>query len=188
MELGKVLAASGFFQDSRQAAQAVVKVLAGRELGFGPIASMSGIHIISGKPTLSANLLAAAIRNSGAYDYTVVALDDTACEIAFLRDGKELQPRSTFTIDDAERAGLNTGNNSHSWKKYPRNMLFARAISNGARWHCPEVFSGAPVYTPDELGATVNGETGEVVTVNGALVGDGAPQIVGQHERSDAEM
>jgi len=30
-------------------------------------------------------------------------------------------------------------------------MLFARAISNGVRWYCPDVFSGAAVYTPDEF-------------------------------------
>jgi hypothetical protein len=34
-------------------------------------------------------------------------------------------------------------------------MLFARAISNGVRWHCPDVFMGS-VYTPDEMGAKVN--------------------------------
>ena len=38
MTLGKVLAQSGYFADSREAAQAVVKILAGQELGFGPIA------------------------------------------------------------------------------------------------------------------------------------------------------
>jgi hypothetical protein len=37
-------------------------------------------------------------------------------------------------------------------------MLFARAMSNGARWYCPDVFAG-PAYTPDELGADVDGET-----------------------------
>ena len=35
MRLGEVLARSGYFADSREAAQAVVKVLAGSELGFG---------------------------------------------------------------------------------------------------------------------------------------------------------
>jgi hypothetical protein len=54
---------------------------------------------------------------------------------------------SSFTMEDAKRAGLSGGDN---WKKYPRNMLFARAMSNGAKWYCPDVFGG-PVYTPDEL-------------------------------------
>ena len=57
-------------------------------------------------------------------------------------------------------AGLDSNTN---WRKYPRNMLFARAISNGARWYCPDLFGGSPVYTPDELGAEVDGETGEVL-------------------------
>jgi hypothetical protein len=40
-----------------------VKVLAGRELGFGPFASVNGIHVIKGKPGIvSANLMAAAVK------------------------------------------------------------------------------------------------------------------------------
>ena len=54
---------------------------------------------------------------------------------------------------------------SATWKNFPRNMLYARAISNGAKWHCPDVFGG-PVYTPDELGATIDGETGEMIDVS----------------------
>ena len=46
--------------------------------------------------------------------------------------------------------------------KFPRNMLFARSLSNGVKWFCPDIFLGAPVYTPDELGATVD-EQGEVI-------------------------
>jgi hypothetical protein len=41
-------------------------------------------------------------------------------------------------------------------------MLFARAMSNGVRWYCPDVFSGAPTYTPEELGADVT-ESGDVI-------------------------
>jgi len=42
-------------------------------------------------------------------------------------------------------------------------MLFARAISNGAKWFCPDIFGG-PVYTPDELGAEVD-EEGDIIDV-----------------------
>ena len=54
-----------------------------------------------------------------------------------------------------------TGKNAHSWKHYPRNMLFSRAISNGAKWYCPDLFGG-PVYTPDEMDAIVDVQ-GEMV-------------------------
>src|SRR4030067_1822876 len=60
-ELGQVLVKSGFFSDSRDASQAIVKVLAGRELGFGPIASMTGFYIVKGRVSMSANLIAAAV-------------------------------------------------------------------------------------------------------------------------------
>jgi hypothetical protein len=158
LTLGKMMAESGFFADARAAAQAVVKILAGRELGFGPVQSMTGINVIKGRISFSAGLIAAAIRRSGRYDYAVRHHDDLKCEVQFSKDGKALGV-STFTMDDARKAGLAGGDN---WRKYPRNMLFARAMSNGARWFCPDVFGG-PVYTPDELGAAADAEEGAVI-------------------------
>ena len=46
---------SGYFQDARNEAQAIVKVMAGSELGLPAFASMAGIHIIQGKPVLGSN-------------------------------------------------------------------------------------------------------------------------------------
>ena len=155
-EMGQVLVKSGFFEDAKDASQAIVKVLAGRELGFGPIASMTGIYIVKGKPTLSANLMAAAIKRDPRYNYRVVQLTDEVCELIFLENGEEIG-RSIFTKEDATKAG------TQNMGKFPRNMLFARALSNGVKWHCPDVMSGAPVYTPDELGAEVDDETGEII-------------------------
>jgi len=157
-DLGTLLAKSGYFQDARDMAQAVVKVLAGQELGFGPIASMTGVNIIKGKVALSANLMAASIKKSGRYNYRIVDLTDQACTIRFFENNEPLTPDSTFSMADAKRAGLAGAN----WTNFPRNMLFARALSNGAKWHCPDL-SGGPLYTPDELGATVDGETGDMV-------------------------
>jgi hypothetical protein len=157
-QLGRLLAASGYFTDAREAAQAVVKVLAGQELGFGPIASMTGVYIVKGRVTLSANLMAAAIKRHPRYDFRVRSLTNDACEVVFFEDGKEAGA-SEFTMTDARTAGLAGGDN---WKKFPRNMLFARAVSNGAKFFCPDVFAGAPIYTPDELGAEIDPETGEL--------------------------
>jgi hypothetical protein len=159
MKLGEVLAKSGFFQDSRQAAQAVVKVLAGRELGFGPITSMMSVHIVQGRVTLSANLIAASIRKSGKYNYKVVEHTDKRCHLDFYQ-GEVKLGKSVFTIEDAKKAELVKPKSN--WIKWPKNMLFARSLSNGAKWFCPDVFTTG-VYTPDELGAVVDGETGEVI-------------------------
>lgn len=143
---GKLLYASGLFSDVRDAAQAAVKILAGKELGIGPIQAMSGLHIVKGKIVLAAALIAALILRSGRYTYRVTQHDDQGCTIEFYRAAKSIGI-SRFTMDDARRAGL-TGN--ATWKQYPRNMLYARSLSNGARWYCPDVFAG-PVYTTGEL-------------------------------------
>jgi hypothetical protein len=143
-QISDVLAKSGFFEDSKTAAQCFVKVLAGKELGIDTFASMTGIHIIKGKPTIGANLMAAAVKASPKYDYRVKVLTPEVCEIEFFEGGNSLGTEK-FTIADAKVAGtLNIG-------KFPKNMLFARAISNGVRFFCPDLFFGAAVYTPEEL-------------------------------------
>ena len=145
--LGEVLAQSGYFQDARQAAQAIVKVMAGRELGFGPIASMTGIHIIQGRPAIGADLMAKAVKRSGRYNYRVTELTDEACSIDFFeKSGEAWQPIGTsrFTRQDATKA------KTKNLDAFPRNMLFARAMSNGVKWYCPDAL-GLTTYTPEEL-------------------------------------
>lgn len=160
MALGKLMAASGFFADAREAAQACVKILAGQELGIGPVAAMTGIFVIQNRVTLSANLMAALVKRSRRYDYRIELLSNDECRLAFTENGERVGV-STFTMKDAQATGKAGGQN---WKAYPRNMLFARALSNGVRWFCPDLTS-TPVYTADELASvdsTVDA-TGEVM-------------------------
>lgn len=164
-ELGNILTKSRYFTDASDASQAIVKVLAGRELGIGPIASMTGIHIIKGKPSLGANLLASCLKRSGRYDYRVKELTDKNVSLEFFEviGGKrESIGVSSFSFAEAQKAG------TQNLDKFPRNMLFARALSNGVRWFCPDV-TGGPVYTPEELGAPVNGD-GEIIESSAKLV------------------
>lgn len=145
--LGDVLSQSGYFADARQAAQAIVKVLAGRELGFGPIASMTGIHIIQGRPAIGADLMAKAVKRSGRYNYRVTELSDDVCSIEFFeKSGESWQAIgvSRFTKQDAAKA------QTKNLDKFARNMLFARAMSNGVKWFCPDAL-GLTTYTPEEI-------------------------------------
>lgn len=165
MSVAKMLAESGFFGEVRQQGQALAKILAGQELGMGPIASLMGVYFANGKVTYSANIMAASIKRSGVYTFRVKRMDNDGCVLAFFERG-ELVGESSFTIQDATRAGLMSGNGKGNWEKYPRNMCFARAMSNGAKWYCPDVFGGITPYTPDELGAQVQmGEDGEMVPI-----------------------
>ena len=156
--LGKLLSSSGFFADATKAAQAAVKVLAGQELGIPPVAAMMGINIIKGKVALSGNLIASRIRAHG-YDFRVKRLDSTGCVLVFLgkpgTNGKRAElGESPFTESEAKTAGVY----SDMYRKFPRNMYFNRAVSNGAKWYTPEVSAGMPMYVPEELGVEVDGD------------------------------
>ena len=167
--VAKLLAASGYFEAKGSTEQAIAqlatKVLAGREMGFSPFASVNGIHVIQGKPTVSAQLMAAAVKGSAKYDYRIREMTELVCKIEFFeRVGGKLESLgvSTFTAADAKLAG------TQNMAKYARNMLFARAMSNGVRWYCPDVFASG-VYTPEEMGATVDGE-GEIIESSSRVV------------------
>jgi hypothetical protein len=170
-EIGNVFVKSGFFADTRDASQAIVKILAGREFGFGPFSSMTGVYIIQGRPSLAANLMAAAVKRSGRYDYRVREMTDQVCDVEYFERGDKPESlgHSRFTLDDAKKAG------TKNLDKYPRNMLFARAMSNGVKWFCPDVFNGSAVYTPDELGADVD-EEGRAINIE--TIPDARPVIV----------
>ncbi len=165
--IAAMLAMSNYFDakgNSEQAiAQIATKILAGQEIGYGPFASVQGIHVIQGKPAMSANLMAAAVKASARYDYRVRQMDDSAVSIEFFErvasnGGVKLESLgvSTFTAEDAKKAG------TQNMAKYGRNMMFSRAMSNGVKWYCPDVFSGNAMYTPEEMGAPVNGD-GEII-------------------------
>ena len=119
----------------------------GREFGLGPIASMTGIHIISGKPAIGANLMAMAVKRSGKYTYKVVTLTDEVCRLEFYeRNGDKWEQlrSSEFTRQDATKAGVKTLIGSL------RNMLLPVLMSNGVRWYCPDALA-MTAYTPEEL-------------------------------------
>ena len=143
-----VFVTSGMFKDAKSVAQACVKIQAGQELGLPPFAAMRGFDVIEGKPAPNAGLTAALIKRSGRYNYTVVQSDATACVLEWT-DGGRVIGRTGFTMDEAKAAGL-AGRGP--WRAYPQDMLFARALTRGARRFCADVFMGS-VYTPEELGA-----------------------------------
>jgi hypothetical protein len=126
-----------------------VKILAGAEYGMAPIDAMRSFHILSdGKIEPTASLLARALKASTRYDYTVAAFTDEAVEVLFWENGDEAGV-SRFTMADARAAGLIKPGGA--WAKYPRNMMFNRAITNGVAWFAPDVL--ATVGSVDDSGA-----------------------------------
>jgi hypothetical protein len=147
-----LLLSSGMFSDAETVSQAVVKLEFGASLGINPAQAMSDIHFVKGRPHIGSTLLAAAVKRTGKYNYRVTRLDNEVCEIAFweLFAGEWTEVgTSSYEIADAKKAGIYR--DGSGWGKNPRNMLFARALSNGARWYAPDAI-GSAVYTTEEVG------------------------------------
>lgn len=159
MTIGETFFKSGMFADIKSAQQAVVKIMAGAEMGISPFAAMSGIHIIQGKPTIGAGLMAARVKGFGKYDYKVIEHNEKICSIEYFEksaSGLKSLGTSTFTIDDAKKAG------TKNLERFPKNMLFARAMSNGVKWYTPDIYE-SPVYVPEEMESVTEEAAAEVV-------------------------
>jgi len=167
-EVAAVFIESGSFNDVKQAAQAMVKIMAGQELGFSPIVSMTNIHFFNGKVSIGSNLMASLVKDSGKYEYKITEHTAEVCSIQFFQrikdELKSLGVPVRYTWADAVKAGL-TGKDV--WKKYPADMLFAACIRQGTRRYCADVLRG---MTPE----TDNGV--EVDTIDRTAM-DAVPEL-----------
>ena len=143
-------------------------------LGISPISAVTSIHVIDGKPTASAQLIAGLGRRAG--HKVRVAFDPatkTATAQVIRKDDPDFVFESVWTMARAQGAGL-TGKDV--WRKYPDAMLKARAITEVARDAFPEALFGV-VYTAEELGAVDVDEDGAVLSGSAITTTIAAPSI-----------
>jgi len=122
-------------------------MMAGNELGIGPMQALQSINIIKGKPALSAELMRALVLSAG-HQFIIDANDQSAIAKVCRAGWPEWQTVE-FNLEDAKRAGLL---NNPTWTKYPRAMLSARVTSEACRLFFPDVIAGMS-YTPEEIEA-----------------------------------
>lgn len=144
----------------------------GRTLGIAPVAAITGIHVIEGKPSASSGLIGGLVRQAG-HKLRVTSDGATTATAQIIRsDDPDFTYEATWTLQRAEQAGLcqvkdgkpwarDRNGKPTAWEKYPAAMLKARAITEVARDACEDVLFGLH-YTPEELGAVVN-QDGEPV-------------------------
>jgi hypothetical protein len=123
-------------------------LLAGQELGFGPMAALRSFDVIRGVPALRANALRALVQHHG-HDLTVVESTATRAVVRGRRANGETQ-QSTWTLDRARQMGLYPGKEDGQWRRQPQNMLVARASAEAARWIASDAILGMP-YIAEEL-------------------------------------
>lgn len=124
----------------------VACILAGHEVGIGPMQSLSKIYVVDGKPTMAAELMRALVLRAG-HDIWVEESSNTRVTVCGRRAGREFVSKVTWTMDDARQAKLAGKQN---WQQYPRAMLLARATSELARLMFADVLGGIS-YSIEEL-------------------------------------
>lgn len=134
---------SGLYKNVGNAHGAFAVVQYGYELGIGPMMALQNINVIQGKPAASGQLMLSLAMSRGV-TFQVEEESENRCAIRFKRG--ENSYFAEFTRDDAKRAGLDGKDN---WRKWPKEMLFWRAVAKGVRRIAPESVMG--LYTPDEV-------------------------------------
>lgn len=126
-----------------------VAITAGLELGMAPMAALRSIHVVKGKPILSADAMVGVALASGTAEYFAnVESTPLIATYETKRRGSPMPQRLSFTIEEARLAGLGGDNGGDNWKKYPAAMLRARAKAALCRDVYPDALAG--VYTEDE--------------------------------------
>jgi len=133
--------------EGRSAADLVVLMAAGAEVGLAPIEAVAKLAIRGGRIETTAEVLRALARKAGAaVDVAVTGSGtDLEAEVTVHRsDGTGGSAR--WTMADAARAELTW---QRCWRAHPRAMLVARASAEAVRRYTPEVL-GALGYTHEE--------------------------------------
>ena len=126
---------------------ALIVLMAGRELGLQPMQSMRMLRVIKGNVTMAADATVALVRRSGdCVEWRLVESTAQRATYTTRRKGDTEPTTLTWTIEQAQRAGLTGGT---GWRSYPEAMLRARCAAALARIVYPDLVAG--IYDPDEL-------------------------------------
>lgn len=165
-ELASTLASSRLLPDAYvgKPENVFVAIEYGKALGLPPIEAINSVNVIKGKPSMSANLMAALVRRAG-------------CKLRITSEGEGEGTRVTARLirpDDPEfefvvmwdkakaiRAGVW---GSNSWKTYPDQMLRNRAITEVCRSGANDFLMGV-IYETEELGGVPASPSGVGVQV-----------------------
>jgi hypothetical protein len=143
-EMAKIGVESNFF-GIKKPTEALALMLIAQSEGKHPATVFSQYHVIQGRPALKSDAMLARFQQAGGkvewHDHTNEKVSATF-----------IHPQGgSLTVDwdmpRAKEAGL-TGKDNY--KKFPRQMLRARVISEGVRAVYPGVLQG--MYTPEEVG------------------------------------
>jgi hypothetical protein len=133
------------------------------------LAFNGGLYIVNNKMAVEGDIIRAKINNSSNYDFKIEKQDETGCTLSFWQRANEnwnfrvydseakngdwvKKGETSFTLEDAKRAGLITGSKD-TYSKYPTDMFFNRATSRMYKRFCSDLFNQS-VYIHGEIEGT----------------------------------
>jgi len=119
----------------RPAAVAAI-ILTGREMHLPPMMALRHIHIVKGKPGMSAEIMRAQVLAAG-HELDYVEMSDTRCVAKGRRRGESEWLTVSFTAAQARTAKIDLGG-------YPEDKLVARATSRLCRRKFADCIAGIP--------------------------------------------
>lgn len=144
-KLCKTAMSSGKYPAEMNQATMLNIMLTAKDLGISAMKAINGgFYIVNGKISMSTSLMTDRIRSSG-HSIKVIEMSREKCVLIGRRRDNEDSCKIEFTMEDAKDAGLL---GSPTWKKYPKVMLYNRAMSMLARVLFPDVVGNA--YSEDE--------------------------------------
>ncbi len=161
--------------------------LMGVEVGWGVMTALQLIHVVEGKPEVSAEGMVALVRRAG---HSITGeVSSEAVTVNGKRGDNGDTMTFTFTLEDANRAKL-TGKDV--WKKYPSSMLWARAVSQLGRMLFPDVLLGVSYVEGEISGADLDldGDSFtpppvDIVDASGKVVEMQGPEVYPADEEID---
>jgi len=115
-----------------------------RSFGMDPIDALNGgLYVVQGRVMMPAETMNRLIRQAGHSISKDPKSDEKICILHGKRSDNGDTWTESFSIVDAQRAGIYK--DGGTWSKYPKAMLFARALSCLARQLFPDVISGCYV-------------------------------------------
>lgn len=162
---------AGFFQHFKSPEQVMVAMNMAMELGLQPTLALRQMYVLNGTPHLYGDLPLAAVMKSG--------LLKTIKEAVYDKDNKEIcsangnmdeepkyavcvvertnpnvQVERSFTISEADKAGLTKREKNVTWKIYTKDMLRYRARSRALKDLFGDVLNGVSIaefdFTPEQ--------------------------------------
>ena len=151
----------------QQRANIGVAILWGRELGLSPMASLNGIAVIKGTPSVWGDALPGLCYSAGVIEDHIETWEgvgeDRVAICRVKRKGQTAYHEQRFSAADARRAGLWS---KDTYKAYPDRMLMNRARAFAFRTKFADVLRGLPVAEELQDYPQVTTEHPQVAVVN----------------------